>query len=73
MEKQNMPKDLVDSEEEYAKARERQLALLEKGYDLGTGGITTWTRDELHERQPEKDAQQEELKDGEASRPALLP
>ncbi len=59
-----MPKDLVDAEGEYAKARERHLALLEKGYDLRTGGIATWTRDELHEPQPEKDTQQEELKDG---------
>lgn len=42
MEQQNMPKDLVDSRDEYTKARERQLALLEKGYDLGTGGIATW-------------------------------
>jgi hypothetical protein len=45
-----MIQDLVRSEEEYARARDRQLALLERGLDLGTGGRATWTRDELHER-----------------------
>jgi hypothetical protein len=42
--------DLVSSEEEYAQARERQLALLESGFDLGTRGHAGWTRDELHGR-----------------------
>lgn len=45
-----MIEDLVTSEEEYAQARDRQLALLERGLDLGTRGRVTWTRDELHER-----------------------
>jgi tryptophan 2,3-dioxygenase len=42
--------DLVDSEEEYAHARDRQLAILERGYRLGTGGSIGWSRDELHDR-----------------------
>jgi hypothetical protein len=35
---------------EYAAARDRQLAILERGLDSGTHGNMTWTRDELHER-----------------------
>ena len=37
-------------EERYAEARDGMLADLEHGYDLGTQGATTWTRDSLHER-----------------------
>src|SRR5690349_4250366 len=37
-------------EREYAAARDRQLALMERGLDLGTQGKITWTRDSLHER-----------------------
>jgi len=42
--------DLVSSEESYVQARDRQLALLATGLDLGTQGRVSWTRDELHER-----------------------
>ncbi len=35
---------------DYAEARQRHLKILEKGFDLGTYGEATWTRDELHER-----------------------
>lgn len=42
--------DLVGSEESYVQARDRQLALLATGLDLGTHGRVSWTRDELHER-----------------------
>ncbi|HBL29994.1 MAG TPA: CopG family transcriptional regulator [Acidobacteria bacterium] len=42
--------DLVSAEESYAQARDRQLALLAAGLDLGTQGRVSWTRDELHER-----------------------
>ncbi len=42
--------DLIRREDAYVQARERQLAIMKKGYDLGTNGIATWTRDELHER-----------------------
>jgi Arc/MetJ-type ribon-helix-helix transcriptional regulator len=34
----------------YAAARNRQLKILEKGYDLGTGGVLDTTREELHAR-----------------------
>ena len=34
----------------YKKARTRQLRLLEKGLDLGTGGRIGVSRDDLHER-----------------------
>jgi hypothetical protein len=34
----------------YRAARDRQLRLLETGFDLGTGGKIAWSRDELHER-----------------------
>jgi hypothetical protein len=35
----------------YEAAKRRQLALLDKGLDLGTGGRSPASRDELHERQ----------------------
>lgn len=41
---------LVEEERGYAAARERSLARIEKGFDLGSGGRATATRDELHER-----------------------
>jgi Arc/MetJ-type ribon-helix-helix transcriptional regulator len=34
----------------YAAARNRQIKLLEKGFDLGTGGDPGATREELHAR-----------------------
>ena len=34
----------------YAAARNRQLKILEKGYDLGTEGVLDKTREELHAR-----------------------
>jgi hypothetical protein len=43
-------RDLVLQEDEYVRAREEHLALLEEGWDLGTGGQAAWTREELHER-----------------------
>ncbi len=45
-----MLEDLVRRQDAYVQARERQLALMEKGLHLGTNGKITWTRDELHER-----------------------
>lgn len=42
--------DLVEHENGYAAARERSLAALDEGRDLGTGGEIGWSRDELHER-----------------------
>jgi len=34
----------------YKKAMERQLRLMKKGFDLGTKGKITLSREELHER-----------------------
>ena len=42
--------DIVNQEEGYAAARRRQLALFEQGFNLGTGGKVSWSRDSLHER-----------------------
>ena len=40
----------VREEADYDKARKRQLRLLKKGLDLGTGGQIKSSRDELHAR-----------------------
>ena len=42
--------EIVTREEGYQAARQRHLALLEDETDLGTHGILSWTRDNLHER-----------------------
>ena len=43
-------KEMVERESGYALARQRQMASMERGLNLGTHGKITWTRDELHER-----------------------
>jgi hypothetical protein len=45
-----MLKDLVEHETGYARARDRSLARLREGMDLGTGGHIGWSRDSVHER-----------------------
>ena len=40
----------VREEADYNKARKRQIRLLKKGLDLGTGGQVKISRDELHAR-----------------------
>jgi hypothetical protein len=45
-----MLKDLVEQETGYARARDRSLARLREGMDLGTGGHIGWSRDSVHER-----------------------
>jgi len=45
-----MMAEIVSSQKEYEEAKRRNLALLEKGFDLGTNGKITWTREELHAR-----------------------
>ncbi len=40
----------VRNESEYMQAKKRQMRLLKKGFDLGTGGHIKTTRDELHAR-----------------------
>jgi len=42
--------EIVESTETYDAARRRQTALLEHGLDLGTGGVSGWTREDLHVR-----------------------
>ena len=41
---------ILNRDDEYERARQRALARLEQGWDLGTNGRIDWTRDELHER-----------------------
>ena len=45
-----MLRELVEKETGYARARERSLARLREGMDLGTGGQIGWSRDSVHER-----------------------
>jgi hypothetical protein len=40
----------VEAVRGYRRARERQLRLLRRGFDLGTNGVAAWTRESLHER-----------------------
>lgn len=42
--------DIVEKEDSYAKAKQRNVAILNKGINLNTKGKTSWKRDELHER-----------------------
>ena len=42
--------DLVAHQEAYELARQRNLALLKSGFDLGTQGQVPWKREELHGR-----------------------
>ena len=41
--------NLVARQEAYEQARQRNLALLKSGLNLGTQGYITWKREELHE------------------------
>jgi hypothetical protein len=45
-----MLEELVGRETGYRQAEQEFMALAEVGFDLGTGGQSTWSRDELHER-----------------------
>lgn len=40
----------VDAASGYEKARKRQLRMLDEGFNLGTNGRISATREELHER-----------------------
>lgn len=42
--------ELVKQEDEYEQARQRSFALMEQGFNLGTYGKISWSRDELYER-----------------------
>lgn len=41
---------MVSEDELYEEARDRQLAMMKEGLDLGSYGQKEWSRDELHER-----------------------
>ena len=41
---------LVSDESDYEVARREFMDVADKGFELGTHGKATWTRDELHER-----------------------
>lgn len=41
--------ELADQEEGYAEARDAMIGDMQRGYDLGTRGQITWTRDSLYE------------------------
>jgi predicted transcriptional regulator len=41
---------LADEDRRYSTARRRSLAALRAPGSLGTGGHTSWSRDDLHER-----------------------
>ena len=40
----------VREESDYERARREFMAVVDEGFDLGTNGVITWSRDELHER-----------------------
>ena len=42
--------EIVAKSDRYEIAKQRQLVLMERGFDFGLGDTITWTRDELHER-----------------------
>ena len=44
--------DLVSRQESYEQARQHNLEILRRGYNLGTQGNISWLREDLHERQP---------------------
>ena len=46
----HMLREMVERETGYDTAKERSLAMLREGADLGTRGRTAWSRDDLHER-----------------------
>jgi hypothetical protein len=41
---------LIREESGYEQARREFMRIGEQGFDLGTKGRSTWTRDDLHER-----------------------
>ena len=47
---EEMLSQLIQHDESYAAARSDHLSIMAEGYDLGTHGKPTWTRDDLHER-----------------------
>jgi Post-segregation antitoxin CcdA len=46
----------IEATRKYRAARERQARMLADGFDLGTNGRATWTREELHDRSAQLDS-----------------
>jgi hypothetical protein len=42
--------ELADADRRYATAKKRAVAAMRSARSLGTNGLRTWSRDELHER-----------------------
>ena len=42
--------ELVSNKEGYEQARQSSLEMMRKGFNLGTQGVITWKREDLHER-----------------------
>ncbi len=42
--------DIVEKEDTYHKAKDRQRAVMEKGFNLGLDSNISWEREELHDR-----------------------
>jgi hypothetical protein len=42
--------EVITKEEAYTSAKQRHLAWLERGANLGIGGSIQWQREDLHER-----------------------
>lgn len=42
--------EIVAKSDRYEIAKQRQLVLMERGFDFGLDETITWTRDDLHER-----------------------
>lgn len=42
--------DIVEKDETYNKAKERQLVTMKNGFNLGTEGKIIWKREDLHAR-----------------------
>lgn len=42
--------EIAAKSDRYEIAKQRQLVLMERGFDFGLDETTNWTRDDLHER-----------------------
>jgi hypothetical protein len=42
--------EIVAKSDRYEIAKQRQLVLMDRGFDFGLDETMTWTRDDLHER-----------------------
>jgi predicted transcriptional regulator len=42
--------EIVEKEDAYSKAKDRQLVILKNGFDMGLKGKINWGREDLHAR-----------------------